>query len=62
MTKRKRKGKVMCVLCGKIVRKDQKKFVLAVERPVRLDLIVHRICFRKNDENSRKIAIKQHLT
>lgn len=52
----------MCVLCGKVVRKDQKKFTLAVERPVRLDLTVHRRCFQKNDENSRKIAIKQHLT
>lgn len=57
-----KKKKIICVLCGKVVRKDQKKFMLAVEKPVRLDLTVHRRCFQKNDENSRKIAIKRHLT
>ena len=57
-----KKKKIICVLCGKVVRKDQKKFTLAVEKPVRLNLTVHRKCFQENDENSRKIAIKQHLT
>lgn len=53
--------KIMCILCGKVVRKDQKKFMVAVEKPVRIDLTVHRRCFQKNDENSVKMAIKQHI-
>ena len=53
--------KVMCILCEKVVRKDQRKFMVAVEKPVRIDLTVHRKCFQKNDENSVKKAIKQHI-
>ena len=53
--------KVMCILCGKVVRKDQRKFMVAVETPVRIDLTVHRKCFQKNDEISKKTAIKQHI-
>ena len=58
----KKKGQVMCILCGKMIRKNQKMFILAVDRPVRLDLEVHRKCFQNNDENSRKNAVKQHIT
>jgi hypothetical protein len=58
----KRKGAIVCILCGKVVKKDQKKYMLPVERPVRLDFTVHRRCFRKNDEKARKMAVKQHLT
>ena len=53
-----KKKSITCILCGKVVRKDQKKFMLAVEKPVRLDLTVHRRCFQKNDEISKKTDIK----
>lgn len=56
-----RSRKIVCILCEKVVRKDQKKFMIAVEKPVRIDLTVHRKCFQKNDENSIKTAIKQHI-
>ena len=59
--KRTRKGKVMCIICGKEVKKAHKKWMLAIEKPVRIDLIVHRKCFQKNDENTIKNAVKQHI-
>lgn len=52
----------MCILCGEEVRKDDNKWMLAVDKPVRLDIVVHRKCFQKNDEKAVKNAVKQHIT
>jgi len=52
-----RKGPI-CILCDKEVKSGEKKFVLAVETPVRINFIVHRHCYLNSDENTQKDAIK----
>jgi hypothetical protein len=62
MTKRRGRPKESdCILCGKKIKKDDKKFCVAMEKPIRLDIIVHRECYQKTSENELKTAIKENF-
>lgn len=59
-TKNKIENKV-CILCEKEIKRWHKKFIIAIEKPRRLDIYVHRHCFKKFDKNAIKTAVKQHI-
>lgn len=50
-----------CILCDKIIKKNQKTFRIAIEKPVRIDIVVHRACSKKTSEKDIKRAVKQHI-
>ena len=59
--RRGRPRKIYCILCENEVKKTDKKWVVAIDRPIRLDIPVHRECFEKTNEKSLKSAVKQHI-
>ena len=60
--RRGRPKKIYCILCKKEVKKADKKRIVAVDRPVRIDILVHRNCLKNSDEKQLKSAIKQHIS
>lgn len=50
-----------CILCTKEIKSTDKTFLMAMDRPVRIDMVVHRGCYRKSTEKKTKTAIKQHI-
>jgi len=56
-----RPPKQYCILCTKEIKIKDKKFTIAIDRPVRKDIVVHRVCNRKMSEKDKKTAIKQHI-
>jgi len=38
----------VCIFCEDVVYSNQDKFNLAIERPIRLDLFVHRQCYKEH--------------
>lgn len=53
----------ICIFCDEPVYKDQRKFNLGLERPVRLDLLVHRVCYQKfSSDGTLKSFLQLNLT
>ena len=46
-----------CIFCDEPVTADQKKFNLALERPYRIDLLVHRTCYNEHKNSLREFLI-----
>lgn len=56
-----RPRKITCILCNKIIKKDEPKTIIPVDKPVYLNIIVHRRCREKTDENTLKNVVIQHI-
>lgn len=63
MSKRRigRPKKIICILCNKEIKQNQPKRIIAIDRPVYINIIVHKHCYRKTDENTLKNAVIQHI-
>ena len=52
----------VCIFCDFPVYRIQETFNFAIDRPIRIDLIVHRSCYRQHrDDGDIKIFLKENL-
>lgn len=56
-----RPKKITCILCNKIIEKNEPRTIIAVDKPVYVNIIVHRHCREKTDENTLKNVVIQHI-
>ena len=64
MSKRRKVGRpknIICILCNKKINKDDAKTIIAIDRPVYLNIPVHLECFEKMDEKELEKAVIQHI-
>ena len=63
MTKRTfgRSSKQYCLICEKEIERMDKKFQIAVDRPIYLNIFLHQKCYKKTDEKSLENAVKRHI-
>lgn len=56
-----RPPKVYCLTCEEEIKKTDRKFQVAIDRPIYLNLLLHLKCYKKIDEKTLNNAIKQHI-
>ena len=56
-----RPPKIYCLTCEKEIKKKDKKFIVAIDRPIYLNLLLHLKCYKKIDEKTLNNAVKQHI-
>jgi hypothetical protein len=56
-----RPTKVICILCNKVVEKEDPKTIIALDRPIYLNIIVHRSCLKKTSKKTLKNVVIRHI-